>query len=55
VIATTLRPGEITSLRFSADGRRLVCELRDGTTIAWDAQTGARVARAGPGRFIPAA
>jgi hypothetical protein len=45
MIATKLRPSEIVDLRFSPDGHRLVCELRDGTTVEWDARTGTRVAR----------
>jgi hypothetical protein len=48
VIATRLRPSEIVDLRFSPDGHRLVCELRDGTTVEWDARTGTRVARTAP-------
>ena len=44
VIATKFRPAEVASLRFSSDGRRIVCALRDGTTVEWDAYTGARIA-----------
>jgi hypothetical protein len=45
-IATAFRPSEIATMRFSSDGRRVVCVLRDGTAVAWDAETGKRVARA---------
>jgi hypothetical protein len=44
VIATPFPPADVVALRFSPDGRRIVCELRDGTTAAWDARTGVRVA-----------
>ncbi len=43
-IATAIAPADVVALRFSSDGNHLVCELRDGTTVAWDARTGARVA-----------
>jgi TIR domain len=46
VIATTLRPPDVASMRFSPDGSRIVCELRNGTTVQWDARTGSRVAAA---------
>jgi hypothetical protein len=44
VIATPFPPADVVALRFSPDGHRIVCELRDGTTAAWDARTGVRVA-----------
>ncbi len=53
VIATAFRPEQIAALRFSPDGSRIVCRLGDGTTVEWDAETGARVARA-PGIPNPA-
>jgi hypothetical protein len=31
-------------MRFSDDGTRVLCTLRTGETVAWDARTGARVA-----------
>ncbi len=43
VIATRFRPADIEALRFSPDGRRIVCALRDGSTVEWDARTGTRV------------
>jgi len=49
VIATSFQPSQIAVLRFSADGERVVCELHDGTTVEWDARTGARVAHSGIG------
>ena len=44
VIATAFRPPDIVSMRFSDDGTRVLCTLRSGETVAWDARTGARVA-----------
>jgi TIR domain len=46
VVKTTVQPAQVASLRFSADGRRIVCELRDGTVVQWDARTGARITAA---------
>jgi hypothetical protein len=48
VIATTLRPPDVASLRFSPDGSRIVCELWNGTTVEWDVRTGTRVGAAAP-------
>ncbi len=45
VIATKFRTSDVAALRFSADGSRIVCELRDGGTVEWDARTGSRIAR----------
>jgi hypothetical protein len=44
VIATRFRPEEVERLRFSDDGSRIVCELKDGQIVEWDARTGARLA-----------
>jgi hypothetical protein len=46
VIATSFRPPDVAALSVSADGSRVVCELRDGSTAAWDTRTGARIAAA---------
>jgi hypothetical protein len=46
VIQPTRAGGDVVALRFSADGTRIVCETRDGTTIEWDARTGERVGAA---------
>ena len=48
VIATPFRRPDVVSMRFSPDGSRIVCELRNGATVEWDARTGARVAAAAP-------
>jgi hypothetical protein len=55
VIATRFRPSDIAALRFSADGSRIVCELRTGERVEWDARTGTRVASASsPGTLTAA-
>jgi hypothetical protein len=46
VIATGYRPADIAALRFSPDGSRVVCELRNGERVEWDARTGTRIAGA---------
>jgi hypothetical protein len=48
VIPTTLARADVVALRFSSDGRRVVCETRDGSTTEWDLRTGERVSAAGP-------
>jgi len=50
VLETAFRPPDVRSMRFSSDGSRIVCELRNGTTAEWDARTGARVAAAASSR-----
>ena len=51
VISTKLSRAEVVTLRFSPDGRRIVCETRDGGTVEWDAETGVKLVRANPPEF----
>src|SRR5262245_57372969 len=46
VIQTSLARADVVALRFSTDGKRIVCETRDGATVEWDARTGERVSAA---------
>jgi hypothetical protein len=44
VVATVFRPDQVAAMWISDDGTRVICELRTGEMVVWDASTGKRVA-----------